>query len=244
MIMTKLGAVAAAMMLGVVAAGAVVLAQQPKGGPGESPAPTKAGRPRTIPGKGGNLSVDWIPLDGQGGKKAITIDPMRHCIHLSVTNLNRDERPNDGAVRIDLERGKFYKVTASGQAFMSEETGVDADPFPGVSLLYGTDEEDGYAVRQTVLAPGKSITFRSPWRIRPQDEVFLMAFFLDIWPTTPERGSYTLVIEETGGPAIGEHTIRAPFDGVSVRRGQDAATKAPDVPESSAPPDRPVLKAR
>ena len=72
---------------------------------------------------------------------------------------------------------------------MGAATGRDADPFPGVVLVYGTDEEDGYAIRQTVLAPGKSITFTTPWAIKPEDEVFLMAFFLDIWPIRPSAGA-------------------------------------------------------
>ncbi len=110
----------------------------------------------------------------------------------------RDDRPNDGAVRVDLEYGKYYKVTAAGEAFMSEQTGADADPFPGVVVIYPTDEEDGYAIRQIVLAPGKSITFRSPWLIAPNTEIFLLTFFLDTYAGDPKRGSYTLTIEETG----------------------------------------------
>ena len=108
--------------------------------------------------------------------------------------LKRDARPNDGAVRLDLERGKTYTVTAAGEAFMTDSTGPDADPFPGVVLVYGTDEEDGYAIRQTVLAPGKSITFKTPWAINPEDEVSLMAFFLDIVSRKIKRGSYKLTV--------------------------------------------------
>ena len=129
---------------------------------------TKSTRPpKAVAAKGGNFIVDWIPADGQGGKKQITVDPTRHCIHMPWVSQKRDDRPNDGAVRVDLERGKYYKVTAAGEAFMSEETGADADPFPGVVVIYPTDEEDCYAIRQIVLAPGKSITFRSPWLIAP-----------------------------------------------------------------------------
>ena len=134
-------------------------------------------------------------------------------IHLPRVSQTWDDRPNDGAVRVDLERGKYYKVTAAGEAFMSEQTGADADPFPGVVVNYPTDEEDCYAVRQIVLAPGKSITFRSPWLIAPKDDVFLMAFFLDTWADT-KRGSYTLTIEETGEQAAQEHTIKTRIDGI------------------------------
>ena len=88
-------------------------------------------------------------------------------------SLMRDDRLHDGMFHLDLERGKTYTVTASGEAFMSDQTGVDADPFPGVVALYCTDEEDSFAERQIVLAPGKSITFGSPGgRQRLRDGVF------------------------------------------------------------------------
>ncbi len=152
MMLTKLKAFAAALVLGVIAAGAIVSAQQPGGGrPQPSDPATKSGRPQAVAAGRGNLIVDWIPADGQGGKKEITVDPRRHCIHLSWVSLERDDRPNDGAVRVDLERGKFYKITAAGEAFMNEQTGPDADPFPGVVVNYPTDEQDGYAERQIVL---------------------------------------------------------------------------------------------
>ncbi len=161
-----------------------------------------------------------------------------------MMSLKASDRRNDGVLRIDLERGKTYTVTASGEAFMTAETGVDADPFPGVVLFYGTDEEDCYAFRQTVLAPGKSITFRSPWNIAPKSDVFLMAFFLDYSPDADNRGSYTLTIEETGEQAVNEHTIKAPFDGIVTKREKryvlvtrGAATKRDDVPKDSASPD-------
>ena len=147
MMLTKLKVSAAAVVLGVVAAGAIVSAQQPRGERKEQsgPATTESRPPKAVPARGGNLIVDWIPADGQGGKQVITVDPRRHCIHLSPVSLKRDDRPNDGAVRVDLERGKFYKITAAGEAFLSEQTGPDADPFPGVVVHYPTDEQDCYA---------------------------------------------------------------------------------------------------
>ncbi len=84
-------------------------------------------------------------------------------------------------------------------------------------VLYGTDEEDCFAIRQIVLAPGKSITFRSPWHIDPKAEVYLMAFFLDTWPDNPKRGSYTLTVAEAGERAVEEHAIKAPFDEIIKR---------------------------
>ncbi len=79
---------------------------------------------------------------------------------------------------------------------MTDATGPDADPYPGVVLIYGVDAEDGYAIRQTVLAAGKSITFKTPWAISPADEVSLLAFFLDVWPDGIKRGSYKLTVTE------------------------------------------------
>lgn len=227
--LTKLKAFAAAVVLGIVAAGAIVSAQPPGGGRGESSGPAaKSGRPpKAAPARGGNVIVDWIPADGRRGKEEITVDPRRHCVHVPWASQKRDDRPNDGAVRLDLERGKFYKVTASGEAFMSEQTGANADPFPGVVVLYPTDEEDGYAERQIVLAPGKSITFRSPWLISPNDDVTLMAFFLDTYAGHPKRGTYTLTIEETGEQAAEGHTIKAPFEGIVTKRVRSIGKRPP-----------------
>jgi RNA polymerase sigma factor (sigma-70 family) len=221
MMLTTLKVSTAAVVLGFVAAGAIVSAQQPKGERAEPPGPatTKTRQQSATPVKGGNFIVDWTPVAGQGGKKQITVDPTRHGVHLPWVSQKRDDRPNDGAVRVDLEYGKYYKVTAAGLAFMSDQTGPDADPFPGVAVIYPTDEEDCYAIRQVVLAPGKSITFRSPWLIAPNSEIFLMAFFLDTYAGNPKRGSYTLTIEETNEQALQEHTIKAPFDDITTRTG-------------------------
>jgi RNA polymerase sigma factor (sigma-70 family) len=199
MMLTNLRAAAAALVLGVVATGALVSAQQAGGRP-EPSAPTRpTGEPkRSGLGIGGNIILDWIPAEPKGGKKEIVVDPTRHCIHLPATNLKAEDRLNDSVLVASLEKGKTYTVTASGEAFMSEQTGVDADPFPGVVVLYATDEEDCYAERQIILKPGQSITFRSPWNIKPTDNVSLTAFFLDTWPGHPKRGSYTLTITEAG----------------------------------------------
>ena len=146
----------------------------------------------------GNLIVDWNPVRAGAEKVEITVDAARHCVNLAYMSVKRDSRPNDAVVRLDLERGKTYTVTAAGEAFMTSQTGVDADPFPGVLVLYPTDEEDCYAIRQIVLAPGKSITFRSPWLIDPVSDVTLLAFFLDVDPISPNRGSYKLTVTEAG----------------------------------------------
>jgi RNA polymerase sigma factor (sigma-70 family) len=262
MMLTKLKAAAAALVLGVITAGAIVSAQPPGGGRTEPLQPArKAPRPpQPVAARGGNMIVDWMPADGKGGKKEFTVDPTKHCIYMPGSkSLTPDERPNDGLLFIGLERGKTYTVTAAGEAFMTDHTGVDADPFPGVVLFYGTDEEDCYAIRQTVLAPGKSVTFRSPWNIAPiggRSDVYLQAFFLDPAPNDPNRGSYTLTIEETGEQAAAEHTIKASFDGIITKRilhvtsstydrsVQSVARDLSHTTKDTAPPDHPDTKAR
>ena len=199
--LTKLRAAVTALGLGVIAAGAVVLAQAAGGSPQQTAAaPTNRPPGQQGLGEGGNFIYDWIPYDPKGGKREIVVDPTRHCIHLPLTNLKGKDRLNDCVLSVSLEKGKVYTITASGEAFMSESTGPDADPFPGVVVLYSTDEEDCCASRQISLAPGKSITFRSPWLIDRSAGVSLTAFFLDVWPGQPKRGSYTLTITEADEP--------------------------------------------
>jgi RNA polymerase sigma factor (sigma-70 family) len=196
---TKMSVAALTLALGTITAGALVSAQPPGRGESKDPNQSKpvAEQPTASAGLGGNLVVDWNPVRPNAQKVEITVDAARHCVHLSPVSVKRGSRPNDGAVRLDLERGKTYEVTAAGEAFMGPATGADADPFPGVMLVFGTDEEDGYAIRQVSLAAGKSITFKTPWAISPDDEVYLMAFFLDIGGM-PNRGSYKLTVTEAG----------------------------------------------
>ncbi len=132
-------------------------------------------------------------------------------------------------IHLDLERGKTYTVTASGEAFMSAQTGTDADPFAGVVVIYSTDEEDCFAERQIVLAPGKSITFKSPWLIDPKSEGYVKAFFLDTWPGHPKRGTYTLTVTEAGERAVGEHAINSAIDGIIAERKRDNAAALYDI---------------
>jgi len=120
----------------------------------------------------------------------VTVDAAKHCL-----NIGQAPAAGQGALRVDLERGVTYTVKAAGEAFMSNQTGADADPFPGVVFFYSTDEEDGYAIRYVVLKPGDSVTFHTPWLISPDDEVFAAAFFLDAWPGSENHGSYTLMFQ-------------------------------------------------
>ncbi|WP_422928062.1 RNA polymerase sigma factor [Singulisphaera sp. PoT] len=152
------------------------------------------------PSEQGAMVVDRASASGwAGGKHTVKVDAVKHCVYLPRVGFKPGNRPRDGAVRLDLERGKFYKVEVSGEAFMSHHLGNNADPFPGVVLYYGEDAEDGYAARQKILAPGQSVTFRTPWVIEPKDEVFLLAFFLSDWTREDHRGGYTLTITEAEG---------------------------------------------
>ena len=133
---TKLAKAAMTLALGTLAAGSMVLTQSgvARQGPQQRPA-------AVAPQLEGNLIVDWVPVKVGMEKVEITVDAARHCVNLAYTSVKRDSRPNDTVVRLDLERGRTYTVTASGEAFMSSQTWVDADPFPGLFVLYGTDEE-------------------------------------------------------------------------------------------------------
>lgn len=131
-----------------------------------------------------------------------TVDPKKHCIFVTET----EKSVRTGALRFDLERGVTYTFQASGEAFMTSQTGVDADPFPGLMLYYPTDEEDCYAWRMAVLRPGDKVTFKTPWLIKPDDEVFALAFFLAITPDE-HRGSYKLAIKKTReAPVVLNHS--------------------------------------
>ncbi len=225
MIRTKLRTALLAMMaLAMIAVGVVAVAQTAGARRARSERPAARGN---SPNQG-NLIVDWTPAGSNAGKIEITVDATRHCVHLAETHLKRDARPNDGALRLDLERGTTYTVTATGEAFMTKQTGPDADPFPGVVLVYSTDEEDGYAIRQAVLAPGKSITFKTPWLISPKDEVNLMAFFLTIDPQGVTRGSYKLTV--TAGEKTTARFLREAVDFADpsvTERGFDSRALAP-----------------
>jgi hypothetical protein len=225
MMLTKFSLAAIVLALGVIAGSAIVAGQSDGGRnhPSEG-APVTRGLPRGVPALGGNLVIDWVPADERAATKEVTVDAVRHSVHLANVSVKRDARPNDGAIRVDLQKGKTYKVTAAGEAFMSSHTGPDADPFPGVVVLYGVDAEDGYAIRQAVLAPGQSVSFRAPWNIDPTADVSLFAFFLDIWPESPNRGNYTLSI--TAEQTVTEHTIVAPFDRLIIERIEAAERDA------------------
>jgi|GEM_PF-5347897 len=178
----------------------VLSAGQPERTPEQSSHSSNAASPP----EAGAMVVDRITaseLKNAEGK--IKVDAVKHCIYLPKISALPEKRPRDGAIRIDLERGKIYKITASDGAFMSEE----GDPFPGVVLYYNEDTTKvnhnfrfgNRVIRQKILERGQSVTFRTPWVINPQDEVFLLAFFLSDYTKNDHRGGYTLTITEAEG---------------------------------------------
>ena len=142
MVLAKLkSAVTVVPIFGAIMAGAVLLAQ-PAGGRRQRPELPAATRPpsQDVSTPAGNWIVDWFPAERNAAKREVTVDAVRHCVHLANVSVKREFRPNDGVLRLDVEQGKTYKVTAAGEAFMSDHTGSDADPFPGAVLLYGVDD--------------------------------------------------------------------------------------------------------
>ena len=122
----------------------------------------------------------------------VIIDPRKHCLYVGMTPYEDCE---NGTLRIDLEKGVNYTVRCSGEAFMSSETGEFADPYPGVFFGYQTNEQDCHAVQNAILKPGDSITFTTPTCIGDDENVFVIAFFMQAWKhrNAPDhRGSYTL----------------------------------------------------
>jgi hypothetical protein len=122
----------------------------------------------------------------------VTVDPKKHCLYIGIPPYKGCD---NGTLRIDLEKGVTYTVRCSGQAFMSTETGDDADPYPGVFLGYQTNEEDCHAIRYAILKPGETITFTTPTCLAAEEDVFAVAFFVQAWQhrtAAAQRGSYTL----------------------------------------------------
>jgi hypothetical protein len=118
-----------------------------------------------------------------------TIDASQNCIFLSQA----DNIIPKKSVKIKLEMNTRYRVTCSGEGFYSTQTGKDADPMPGVVLFYSTNEEDGFASKYLVLKSGQSIEFTTP--NEEPENVFMIAFVMDFWAASPNRGAFTLKVE-------------------------------------------------
>ena len=121
----------------------------------------------------------------------LVVNAQDNCVFLT------DGRsPEAKTARLNLKPNHRYMVTASGEAFMSKDSGAKADPFPGVTVFYCSNEEDGYAARMAVLKSGESVSFVTPKRM--SHDLFVSAFFVDFWPESRNRGQYELLIHEEG----------------------------------------------
>lgn len=120
-------------------------------------------------------------------KQTLLVDAQRNCVFMTER-----QRPEDKAARIRLKPNHRYQISVSGEAFLSSQTGSYADPFPGMTVFYCTNEQDGYATRTKVVKPGDRMSFVSPKR--DSKHLFLSAFFLDYWAESSNRGQYELSI--------------------------------------------------
>jgi hypothetical protein len=117
-----------------------------------------------------------------------TIDATQNCIFLNQTENNIPKK----SVKVKLEMNTRYRVELGGDSFYSNQTGKDADYMSGVVIFYATNEEDGFRSVYQVLKPGQSIEFTTP--NEEPDNVFLIAFVIDYWPESINRGAYTLKV--------------------------------------------------
>ena len=114
--------------------------------------------------------------------KTLLVDAQKNCVFMSEA-----EPPASKAARMRLKPGRTYRVSVSGEAWMSQHTGSSADPFPGVTVFYCSDEQDGFATEMRVLKPGDEIVFDTPKR--KSKDLFLAAFFVDYWTESENGGS-------------------------------------------------------
>ena len=119
----------------------------------------------------------------------LVVDAVRNCVYYDEPAALAQK-----AALLRLQPSTTYQVTVSGEAYMSDQTGAQADPFPGVVLAYLTNEEDGFAMRYRVARPGDTFEFRTPVSAGQAYDNHLLAFFLDPYANSnsPNRGSYTV----------------------------------------------------
>lgn len=121
----------------------------------------------------------------------LTVDAQKNCVFLTSA-ANREE----AIVRTKLATDQMYEVTVSGQAFLSQNRGKAADSLAGVVVFYCAARPDGFATQYQVLKPGDVLRFRSPKKNQKSRDRFLSAFFLDVRPESPNRGSYKVSIRQ------------------------------------------------
>lgn len=117
-----------------------------------------------------------------------TIDATQNCIFLNQPENNIPKKN----VKVKLEMNARYRVELGGECFYTSQTGKDADYMSGVVIFYATNEEDGFRSVYQVLRPGQSIEFTTP--NEEPDNIFLIAFVIDYWAESANRGAYTLKV--------------------------------------------------
>lgn len=117
------------------------------------------------------------------------VDADKNCVFM-----NRNVKLSERAVRVKLSMNTRYRVSLSGAAFFTDQTGPNADPMPGAVIFYPTNEQDGFAILYRLLKPGETIRFTTP--NEEDHNVFLMAFVMDYWDASPNRGKYILTVEK------------------------------------------------
>ncbi len=127
------------------------------------------------------------PRERHAPVTVLRVDARKHCLYL-----NRPQQPDESIATVPLQADRAYTVSATGQAWLSDEQGHDADPMPGVVLFYCSQAQDGYATQYVVLRSGETLKFHSPGG-KPEHR-FLSAFFLDDWPESGNRGAYELSV--------------------------------------------------
>jgi|GEM_PF-1176905 hypothetical protein len=117
----------------------------------------------------------------------VVVNAVENCIFM-----NQVQNPAEKAVQHPLKADSHYKIRIEGEAWLSDHRGDKADPVPGMILFYSTNEQDGYATQMKVLKPGDELVFETPKK--QSEDLFLSAFFIDYWPESQNRGSYTLKV--------------------------------------------------
>ena len=134
------------------------------------------------------VAAAFPALIGAAFGETLIVDAQDHCVFM-----RERQRPEEYAATIRLKANTRYAVSVTGEAWMSDHTGSAADPFPGVTVVYSTNEQDGFADRMKVAKPGDRFSFTTPRK--GGVDIFLTAFFIDHWKETPNRGQYKLKIE-------------------------------------------------
>lgn len=125
-----------------------------------------------------------------------TVNAEKNCVFLS-----QEQDIPQKYVKVKLEMNAKYRITVSGAAFFSLETGSQEDPMPGLVIFYPTNEErDGFATHYKVIKPGDKPEFTTP-KGCPSEDVFLLAFVLDYWSASENKGKYILHVDKVEKPS-------------------------------------------